>query len=139
MHHNPCFNLFILHSNSFDNQGSKISKNDIFLRFNILSFPKAFLLLNIIYKGIITQHIYIYKASTLKAIVKIYIQLCSFSKARDIVQKFWVSKTTHKNSLQKYLESGICWKVNACYPAFSCFTGWSCPGIFFIQPHTLIV
>ena len=22
MHHNPCFNLFILHNSSFDNQGS---------------------------------------------------------------------------------------------------------------------
>ena len=24
VHHNPCFNLFILHNNSFDNQGSEI-------------------------------------------------------------------------------------------------------------------
>ena len=24
VHHNPCFNLFILHNNPFDNQGSKI-------------------------------------------------------------------------------------------------------------------
>ena len=71
------------------------------------------------------------KAFTLKAIVKIYIQLCSFSKAGDIVQKFWVSETTQKKSLQKHLKSGICWKGNAYYPAFSCFTGWSCPGIFF--------
>ena len=38
VHHNPCFNLFILHNNPFDNQGSKINKNHIFLRFNILSF-----------------------------------------------------------------------------------------------------
>ena len=38
VHHNPCFNLFILHSNPFDNQGSEINKNDIFLRFDILSF-----------------------------------------------------------------------------------------------------
>ena len=33
VHHNPCFNLFILHNNSFDNQGSeinKINKNDTF-------------------------------------------------------------------------------------------------------------
>ena len=37
VHHNPCFNLFILHSNPFDNQGSKINKSDIFLRFEILS------------------------------------------------------------------------------------------------------
>ena len=35
VHHNPCFNLFILHNNSFDNQGSQISKNDIFLRFDM--------------------------------------------------------------------------------------------------------
>ena len=32
VHHNPCFNLFIFHNNSFDNQGSKINKNDIFVR-----------------------------------------------------------------------------------------------------------
>ena len=35
--HNLCFNLFILH-NSFDNQVSEISKNNIFLCFNILMF-----------------------------------------------------------------------------------------------------
>ena len=37
------FNLFTLHHNSFDNQGSEINKNDIFdifLRFDILSFTK---------------------------------------------------------------------------------------------------
>ena len=33
VHHNPRFNLFILHNNSFDNQGSKINKNDIFFTF----------------------------------------------------------------------------------------------------------
>ena len=79
------------------------------------------------------------KAFTLKAIVKIYIQLCSFSKSRDIIQKFWVSETTHKKSLQKHLESEIYLRGNAYHPAFSCFTGWNCPGIFFIQTHTLIV
>ena len=46
------------------------------------------------------------KAFTLKAVVKI----CSFSKARDIVEKFWVSETTQKKSLQKHLKSVICWK-----------------------------
>ena len=35
VHHNPCFKLFILHNNSFDNQGSQINKNDIFLRFDM--------------------------------------------------------------------------------------------------------
>ena len=34
VHHNPCFNLFIFHNNSFDNQGSEINKNDIFLCFD---------------------------------------------------------------------------------------------------------
>ena len=28
VHHKPCFNLFMLHNNSFDNQGSEINKND---------------------------------------------------------------------------------------------------------------
>ena len=49
VYHNPCFNLSILHNNSFDNQGSKINKNDIFLHFDVLSFTKIFFL-----------HVYIY-------------------------------------------------------------------------------
>ena len=32
MHHIPCFSLFILRNNSFDNQGSDINKNGSFLR-----------------------------------------------------------------------------------------------------------
>ena len=47
VHHNPCLNLFILHNNSFHNQGGEINKHDIFLRFDILSFTKSFLLLHI--------------------------------------------------------------------------------------------
>ena len=42
VHDNPCFNLFILHNNSFDNQGSKINKNNIFLHFNILTYKNFF-------------------------------------------------------------------------------------------------
>ena len=45
VHHNPCFNLFILHNIPFENQGSEINKNDIFLGFDILSFTKTFFLL----------------------------------------------------------------------------------------------
>ena len=30
VHHNLCFNLFLLHNNSFDNQGSEINKSNIF-------------------------------------------------------------------------------------------------------------
>ena len=33
VHYNPCFNLLIIHDNSFDNQGSEINKNDIFSRY----------------------------------------------------------------------------------------------------------
>ena len=40
--HNPCFNLFMLHNNSFDNQGSEVNKYDIFLRFDIL-FTKIYI------------------------------------------------------------------------------------------------
>ena len=45
----PCFNLFILHNNSFDNQGSEINKSNTFLRFNIY-----------IYIYIYNVYIYIY-------------------------------------------------------------------------------
>ena len=48
------------------------------------------------------------KAFTLKAFVKMYIQVCSFLKARDIVQTFSVSETTQRNSLTKHLKSEIC-------------------------------
>ena len=36
MLHNPYFNLFMLHSNSFDNQGSEIKKNDTVFYENFL-------------------------------------------------------------------------------------------------------
>ena len=45
VHHNTCFDLFILRNNSFDNQRSEMKKNDIFLRFDVLSFTKTFFLL----------------------------------------------------------------------------------------------
>ena len=42
VHHNSCFNLFILH-NSFDNQLNEISKNAVFSRLDIFSFTENFL------------------------------------------------------------------------------------------------
>ena len=51
VHHNHCFNLFILHSNPFDNEGSKINKNDIFLRT---------VRHTVFYKNFLPTHIYIY-------------------------------------------------------------------------------
>ena len=43
VHHKPCFNLSILHNNLFDNQGSKINKNDIFCTFRHTVFHENFL------------------------------------------------------------------------------------------------
>ena len=54
MHHNPCFNLFILHNNSFDNQESEINKNDFFT-FRHTVFYKNFLPT--------TKKVVVYKAS----------------------------------------------------------------------------
>ena len=48
------------------------------------------------------------KVFTLKAIVKMYIEVCSFSKPRNNVQKFQVSEATEKKSLQKHLKIRIC-------------------------------
>ena len=42
MHHYPCFNLLMLHSNSIDNQEIQVNKNIFFFCFNILSFTKTF-------------------------------------------------------------------------------------------------
>ena len=43
VHHNSCFNLFILHNNSFDNQRSEINKNNISFMFRQSAFYKNFL------------------------------------------------------------------------------------------------
>ena len=51
---NPCFNLFILHNNSFDNQGSEINKSNTFLRFNIYIYIYIYILY------IYIKYIYIY-------------------------------------------------------------------------------
>ena len=48
------------------------------------------------------------KVFTLKAIVKMYIEVCSFSKPRNNVQKFQVSEATEKKPLQKHLKIRIC-------------------------------
>ena len=43
VHHKPCFNLFILHNNLFDNQGSEVNKDDIFCSFQDTVFYENFL------------------------------------------------------------------------------------------------
>ena len=44
VHHNhSCFNLFILHNNTFGNQGSELNENDIFFTFRHTDFYKNFL------------------------------------------------------------------------------------------------
>ena len=42
-HHKPCFNLFILCNNLFDNQGNEINKNNIFYAFQHNVFHENFL------------------------------------------------------------------------------------------------
>ena len=43
VHHKPCFNLFILHNNLFDNQASDINKNDMFCTLRHTFFYENFL------------------------------------------------------------------------------------------------
>ena len=42
VYHKPCFNLFIIHNNLFNNQGSKINKSNIFFMFQHTVFYKNF-------------------------------------------------------------------------------------------------
>ena len=72
------FNLFVLNNNSFDNQGSEINKNDIFLRFDILSFTKSFFLLRYIYIYIIYIYIYIYIYININININIYIYIYKY-------------------------------------------------------------
>ena len=57
VHHNPCFNLFILHNNSFDNEGNETNKNGIFLRNDTLSF--IITMNSTIYSKNILTHVFI--------------------------------------------------------------------------------
>ena len=85
VHHKPpCFNLFILHNNLFDNQGSEINKNNIFCSFPHTVFYENFLptllyslsiyiiynILYIIYIYIIYIYIFIYIYIYMYAITK---------------------------------------------------------------------
>ena len=56
VHHNPCFNVFIFHKNSFDNQWNEMNEHNSFLRFHILSLPTH----TYIYYISISISIYIY-------------------------------------------------------------------------------
>ena len=62
MHHNPCFDYFILHNNSFDNQGSEINKKKICLRFftHFLRFVFHKIFLPIYIYIYIYMYVYIY-------------------------------------------------------------------------------
>ena len=60
VHHNkPCFNLFILHNNLFDNQGRKINKNEIFCTFRHTVFYENFPPTRL-YSFILSFSLYIY-------------------------------------------------------------------------------
>ena len=67
------FNIFILHNNSFDNQGSEINKSDIFLRFDILrNFLPAF--------------IYVYIKVGRKYYIYIYIYIYIYTHTRKFAK-----------------------------------------------------
>ena len=61
VHHSPCFNLLILHNNSFDNQRSEINESDVFL---LLTFRHT-----VFYKNFLPTTIYIITALKLNKIV----------------------------------------------------------------------
>ena len=73
VHHNlcPCFNLFVLHNNPFDNQGREINKNDIFF------YASTYCLLQkyIIYIYIIYIYIYKYTYDVFTYMIYIYIYI----------------------------------------------------------------
>ena len=80
MHHNPCFNLFLLHDNSFDTQGSKINKKHFFT-FQHTVFYENFLPSIYIY---IHTHIYREREKetyryTHHTYVYVYVHACIFA------------------------------------------------------------
>ena len=79
MQHKPCFNLFILHNNLFNNQGSEINKNDIFCKFPHTVFYENFLPTLLYSLSIYITYIYIIYIYILYIYnVYIYIYICIY-------------------------------------------------------------
>ena len=83
MHHKPCFNLFILHNNLFNNQGSEINKNDIFCKFPHTVFYENFLptllySLSLYITYIYIIYIYILYIYNVYIYIYIYIYICIY-------------------------------------------------------------
>ena len=75
----------ILHNKLFHNQGSEKNKNDIFLRFHILSFKKTFFLLLYSYINI-KLYIYIYlHLYNIYIYIYIYIYICIYTELMNIL------------------------------------------------------
>ena len=78
LHHNLCFNLFILNSNPFGNQGSKINKNNMhiytiyYLSICLFIYLSIYLYLSL-YIYIYTIYLYFY-------MIYMYICLCNKRK-----------------------------------------------------------
>ena len=67
VHHKPCSNLFILHNNLLDNQGSEINKDDIFCTFqHTVLYEKLYIIYYIIYYLYIYIYIHIYQLPSLR-------------------------------------------------------------------------
>ena len=76
VHHNlcPCFNLFVLHNNPFDNQGREINKNDIFFYASTYCLLQKYIIyIYIIY--IIYIYIYKYTYDVFTYMIYIYIYI----------------------------------------------------------------
>ena len=86
--------------------------------------------------------IYIYKGIQTKSNCQ-DIYCAHFAKPEIFFKSFECLKLLRRNHYKKSEEWNLLktalWKGNgnANYPAFSSFTGWNCPGIFFIRTHTL--
>ena len=74
-HKPPCFNLFILHNNLSDNQGSEINKNDIFCSFPHTVFYEKFLPTLLYSLFICRYYLYIYIIYIYTYILYIYIYI----------------------------------------------------------------
>ena len=73
VHHNPYLNLYILHNNSFDNQGGEMNKNDISLRCDIYCLLHTVFIYTCMY-----VYVCIYLYICIYVYIYIYIYICIY-------------------------------------------------------------
>ena len=95
VHHTLCFNLFILHNNSFDNQGSETNKNDIFyvstyIYIYICIFIYIYIFIIYIY------HIYIYMYVCMYVYMYVCLYVCMYVCMYVCIYLFLLNITIYK-------------------------------------------